>query len=150
MTITELKQRAGSELGVSSWRSLSQADVDAFAHVTGDQQWIHTDPARAAASPFGATIVHGYFTLSLAPVLLDELLPMDSFAMAVNYGLDKLRFPAPLPVGGRVRMGAHLDRVDEFEGGATLMITLTFERERGDKPVCVAQALYRVFEDNAQ
>jgi acyl dehydratase len=143
-SIDELEALIGSELGVSSYRDLAQADVDAFAEVTGDHQWIHTDPERAAATLFGGTIVHGYYTLSLAPVMLAEVLDLERFAMAVNYGLDKLRFPAPLPVGERVRMRVALEAVDPIPGGATLTLGLTFERPDGDKPVCVARALYRV------
>ncbi len=126
---------------------MSQAAIDAFADATGDDQWIHTDPERAAATPFGGTIAHGYYTLSLAPALLSEVVSLERLAMAVNYGLDKLRFPAPLPVGDRVRMRVRLERVDEFPAGATLVLTLTFERAGGGKPVCVAEALYRVFEE---
>jgi acyl dehydratase len=146
ITIDDLRARTGEELGMSAWREVSQADVDAFADVTGDHQWIHTDPQRAGASPFGGTIVHGYFTLALAPVLLDEVMPLHRFAFAVNYGLDRLRFPAPLPVGAQVRMRVRLDRVEEFEGGATLTLTLAFERSGGDRPVATAQVLYRVFD----
>ncbi|HWF25336.1 MAG TPA: MaoC family dehydratase [Solirubrobacteraceae bacterium] len=146
-TIEELRARAGEELGASEFRAVTQEQVDGFAALTGDHQWIHTDPERARSTPFGGTIVHGYFTVALAPVLLAEVLPLDGFAMALNYGLDKLRFPAPLPVGERVRMHVRLDDVQVIPtGGATLALTLTFEREGADKPVCVASALYRVFE----
>jgi acyl dehydratase len=146
-TIDELRPLVGQELGASELRAVTQEQVDEFAAVTGDRQWIHTDPARAANTPFGGTIVHGYFTLALAPVLLAEVLPLNGFAMGVNYGLEKLRFPAPLPVGERVRMRVRLDEVQDIPGeGATLTLTLSFEREGADKPVCVAVALYRVFE----
>jgi acyl dehydratase len=144
-SIAALEELAGSELGASAYHEVSQETIDAFADATGDQQWIHTDPARAATGPFGATIAHGYYTLSLAPVLLDEVLDLGGFDMAVNYGLDKLRFPAPLPVGDSVRMRVALAAVERFDGGATLRLDLTFERPDGGKPVCVAQALYRVF-----
>jgi acyl dehydratase len=146
--IEELRGRLGEELGVSSWHDVTQQEVDGFAEVTGDRQWIHTDPERARMSPFGGTIAHGYYTLSLAPALLAQVLPLDGFAIAVNYGLEKLRFPAPLPVGDRVRMRTRLDRVEEFPGGATLVLTLTFETAHGGKPACVAQALYRVIEED--
>jgi acyl dehydratase len=146
VTIDALRARVGTELGVSGYRDVSQAAVNAFADATGDHQWIHTDPERAAKTPFGGTIAHGYYTLSLAPMLLAEVLPLDGFGMAVNYGLDKLRFPAPLPVGKRVRMRVGLDAVDEIPGGAQLNVKLTFECEGAEKPVCIAQALYRVFE----
>jgi acyl dehydratase len=136
-----------TDLGASSWHRVTQDAVDAFAEVTGDRQWIHTDPARARQTPYGGTIAHGYYTLALAPALLAEVFPLDGFAMAVNYGLDKLRFPAPLLVGDRVRLRAQLDRRQEMNDGALLALTLTFEREAGGKPVCVAQTLYRVVED---
>jgi acyl dehydratase len=146
-SVADLKANLGEELGVSGWHDVTQAEVDAFAEATGDRQWIHTNPERARTTPFGGTIAHGYYTLSLAPALLAEVVALDRFAMAVNYGLDKLRFPAPLPVGDRVRMRARLDGVDEFPGGATLALTLAFERAGGDKPVCVAEVLYRVVEE---
>jgi acyl dehydratase len=129
-SIDQLKPLVGEELGVSDWHQVTQRRIDEFADVTGDRQWIHTDPERAQTTPFGGTIAHGYYTLSVAPSLLAQVLAFDGFAMAVNYGLEKLRFPAPLPVGDRVRMRARLDRVDEFPGGATLVMTLTFERAR--------------------
>jgi acyl dehydratase len=137
-----------SDLGASSWHPVTQEDVNAFADATGDRQWIHTDPERAGGTPFGGTIAHGYYTLSLAPALLGELFDFGSYAMAVNYGLDKLRFPAPLPVGDRVRLRARLDRSEPVDDGTMLAFTLTFEREGGGKPVCVAQTLYRVVEDS--
>jgi acyl dehydratase len=143
----DLNTRAGAELGTSSWQLVTQEAIDAFADLTGDRQWIHTDPERASRTPFGGTIAHGYYTLALAPTLLAEVLPLDEYAMAVNYGLDKLRFPAPLLVGDRVRLRVRLDRVDASDDGATLALTLTFEREAGGKPACVAQTLYRVVED---
>jgi acyl dehydratase len=136
-----------SDLGASSWHPVTQEAVDAFAEATGDRQWIHTDPERASTTAFGGTIAHGYYTLALAPALLGELFDFDTYAMAVNYGLDRLRFPAPLPVGDRIRLRAQLDRTDRVEGGAMLAFTLTFEREGGGKPVCVAQTLYRVVEE---
>jgi acyl dehydratase len=105
-SVADLKANLGEELGVSGWHDVTQAEVDAFAEATGDCQWIHTNPERARTTPFGGTIAHGYYTLSLAPALLAEVVALDRFAMAVNYGLDKLRFPAPLPVGDRVRMRA--------------------------------------------
>jgi acyl dehydratase len=133
-----------SDLGASSWHPVTQEEVNAFADATGDRQWIHTDPECAGGTPFGGTIAHGYYTLSLAPALLGELFDFGSYAMAVNYGLDRLRFPAPLPVGDRVRLRA---RLDSTQRGAMLAYTLTFEREGGGKPVCVAQTLYRVVEE---
>ena len=144
--LKELARRAGSEIGVSDYVSVAQETVDAFAEVTGDRQWIHCDPVRAAGSPFGGTIVHGYLTLALAPVLLDQVLPLGGYAMAVNYGLDKLRFPAPLPVGEQVRMRVTLDAVNPIPNGAALSLSLIFERPAGGKPVCAANVIYHVYE----
>jgi acyl dehydratase len=149
LSIDQLKSRIGDELGVSDWHEVTQEAINAFADATLDHQFIHVDPERARATPFGGTIAHGYYTLSLAPHLLDQIVSFEEFAMGVNYGLDKLRFPAPLPVGESVRVRATLDRVDEFDGGAQLAFTLTFERSGGGKPVCVASVLYRVYTGGA-
>ena len=111
-TVADLKDWVGKEVGVSDWREVTQEEVDLFARATGDRQWIHTDPERAEReSPYGGTIVHGYFTLSLAPMLRAEIVDVEKKKMTINYGLNKLRFPAPLPVGKRVRMRAKLDSV---------------------------------------
>jgi acyl dehydratase len=142
--IAELRTHTGEELGVSDWLTVTQAMIDEFANATGDHQWIHTDPARAVNTPFGGTIAHGYFTLALIPQLLDQVFPLDRFGMVVNYGLDKLRFPSPLPSGGRIRVRARLDRVDTVAGGASVALTLVVEGDGIDKPICVANALYRV------
>ena len=144
--LDELASRAGTVLGASDYVTITQDTVDAFGEITGDRQWIHTDPARAAFSPFRGTIAHGYLTLALAPALLDQVLPLDAFAMTINYGLDRLRFPAPLPVGEPVRLRVKLDAVEPIPGGATLHLTLRFESPSVVKPVCVANALYRVYE----
>ena len=143
--IDELKTRVGDELGVSDWRDVTQADIDKFAEVTGDDQWIHVDPERAKDTPFGGTIAHGYFTLSLAPVFSYELFEMTGVAMGINYGTNKVRYPSPLPVGARVRMRMTLQDVQDMPGGAQTTMLLTFEREGGDKPVCVAETLSRVY-----
>ncbi len=143
--IDELKSRVGDELGVSEWREVTQADIDRFAEVTGDDQWIHVDPERAKDTPFGGTIAHGYFTLSLAPVFSYELFELTGVAMGINYGANKVRFPAPLPVGSRVRMRMTVQDVSDIPGGAQLTMLLTFERDGGDKPVCVAETLSRVY-----
>ena len=143
--LDELKQAEGDELGVSDWHRITQADIDAFADVTGDHQWIHVDPERAKDTPFGGTIAHGYFTLSLAPRFNEQILKMDGFAMAINYGLNKVRFPAPVPVDSQVRMRARLAELSEIPGGAQMIMELTFEREGGEKPVCVAETLARVY-----
>ncbi len=141
--MTELKE--GAEFGPSSWIDVPQEKIDAFAEATGDHQWIHVDPERAAAGPFGTTIAHGYLTLSLLPQFTFELLSISDSAMGVNYGLDRVRFPAPLPVGTKVRMVAKVAAVEDIPGGAQLRLELTFEREGGDKPVCVAESLARVY-----
>jgi acyl dehydratase len=144
--LEELKAAEGEELGVSGWHQVGQDDIDAFADVTGDHQWIHVDPERAKDTPFGSTIAHGYYTLSLAPKLTEEVLKMEGFAFAVNYGLNKVRFPAPLNVDSKVRMRARLAELSEIPGGAQMIMELTFEREGGEKPVCVAQSVVRVYE----
>ena len=144
--LEELKQAEGDELGVSGWHQVTQKDIDAFAEVTGDHQWIHVDPERAKETPFGSTIAHGYYTLSLAPKLTDEVLTMKGFAFAVNYGLNKVRFPAPVPVDSKVRMRAKLAELESIPGGAQMIMELTFERDGGEKPVCVAQSVVRVYE----
>ena len=144
--LQELEQAVGEELGVSGWHSVSQKDIDAFADVTGDHQWIHVEPERAKETPFGGTIAHGYYTLSLAPMLTDEVLEMKGFAFAVNYGLNRVRFPAPVPVDSKVRMRAKLAEFEAIPGGAQMIMELTFERDGGEKPVCVAQSVVRVYE----
>jgi acyl dehydratase len=143
--IDELRQAEGETLGTSEWHEVTQEAVDAFADVTGDHQWIHTDPSRAADTPFGGTIAHGYYTLALAPMLSEQILTLQGFAFAVNYGLNKVRFPAPLPVGDRVRLTTRLLDVEDVQGGAQITLELTFEREGGDEPVCVAESLARVY-----
>jgi acyl dehydratase len=143
--LDELKRAAGDELGASGWHEVTQQAIDAFADVTGDHQWIHVDPERARGTPFGGTIAHGYYTLSLAPMLTQQIFALEGFAFAVNYGLNKVRFPAPLPVGSRVRLRARLKALEDVPGGAQITTELTFEREGGDKPVCVAESLARVY-----
>ena len=142
----EIKAHVGEELGVSDWHEVTQEDVNRFAEVTGDDYWIHIDVERAKKeSPFGGTIAHGYYTLSLAPMFTEQILALEGFAFAVNYGLNKVRFPAPLPVGSRVRMHAQLKALEDVPGGAQMTVEVTFEREGGDKPVCVAEMLTRVY-----
>jgi acyl dehydratase len=143
--IGELQARVGEELAVSDWHEVTQEAIDAFAEVTGDDQWIHIDPERARETPFGGTIAHGYYTLSLAPMFSYRMLDLQGFAFGVNYGLNRVRFPAPLPVGDRVRMRMTLSKVDEVEGGAQITMLLTFERDGGEKPVCIAESLSRVY-----
>jgi len=143
--LDDLETRAGEELGASEWVHVTQEAIDAFADVTGDHQWIHTDAVRAAASPFGGTIAHGFYTLALGAGLLGEVVDLERFPVAINYGLDKVRFPAALPVGARVRMRVPLDRLDRQPDGAMLAFTLTFEGEGIRKPVCIARSLVRTF-----
>ncbi len=143
--LEEMRARVDEELGVSDWHEVTQADVDRFADVTGDDQWIHTDPQRATQTPFGGTIAHGYYTLALHPMLAKQIVAIEGFAFAVNYGLNKVRFPAPLPVGNRVRMRATLVGVEDVLGGAQITMRLTFEGEGALKPVCVAEQLTRVY-----
>ena len=144
--IEALKARVGEHLGHSDWHDVTQDQVDRFADATGDHQWIHVDPERAKSSPFGGTIAHGYLTLSLAPSLIREVLQVDGVRMGVNYGLNKLRFPAPVPVGSKLRVGVRLAAVDDVGGGGVqVTIDATFEVEGEEKPVCVAQILSRYY-----
>ena len=119
--------------------------MNLFADATGDHQWIHVDPERAKAGPFGGPIAHGYLTLSLAPALLPEIMTVHGFSMAVNYGCEKVRFPSPVPVGSKLRASFEVQSVDEFEGGAQVTMAATVEREGGDKPVCVAEVVFRYY-----
>jgi acyl dehydratase len=141
----ELKAAKGEELGTSEWHELDQDAVNAFADVTGDHQWIHIDTERAKDTPFGGTIVHGYFTLSLAPVLGAEIVSFSGFDFVLNYGLGKVRFPAPLPVGSKVRASGRITEVEDVAGGVQVTQVMTFEREGGEKPVCVAETLARFY-----
>jgi acyl dehydratase len=143
--IPALKQLVGEELGVTDWRGISQQKVNAFADLTDDHQWIHVDVERARQSPFGGTIAHGFLTVALAPSFMDELFAVSDVSFGLNYGLDRVRFPSPLPVGSRVRMRATLASADEITGGLQTKMVLTFEIEDGDKPVCVAESLGRFY-----
>ena len=143
--IDELKAKVGEELGVSDWHEVTQEEIDAFADATGDDQWIHVDPDRAAQSPFGSTIAHGLYTLGLGPRFTYEAYAVEGFAFGVNYGYDRVRFPAPLPVGQKVRMRAELIDVQDVQGGVQITTKATFETENGDKPVCVAESLARLY-----
>ncbi|MEZ0293239.1 MAG: MaoC family dehydratase [Solirubrobacteraceae bacterium] len=143
--LEELRRAEGDELGTSGWHEVTQSAINDFADVTGDHQWIHVDIERAKETPFGGTIAHGYYTLSLAPMFMEQTFALEGFAFAVNYGLNRVRFPAPLPVGSRVRMHAKLKDLEDIPGGAQMTVEVTFEREGGDKPVCVAETLARVY-----
>jgi len=143
--LDEVKAHVGQELGISDWHDVTQEDIDKFAAVTGDHQFIHVDPERAKLTPFGGTIAHGYYTLSLAPMFSYAMFSIEGFAFGINYGLNKVRFPSALPVGSRVRMRAKLLSVTDIPGGAQISTELTFERDGGEKPVCVAESLSRVY-----
>jgi acyl dehydratase len=143
--IDDIKARVGQELGISDWLEVTQAEIDKFAEATGDHQWIHVDVDKASQTPFGGTIAHGYYTLSLAPRFSYELYTIENVAFALNYGANKVRFPSPLKVGAKVRMRATLSNVEDVAGGVQITTTCTFETEGGEKPVCVAETLTRVF-----
>jgi acyl dehydratase len=133
----------GQEL-VSDWFAIEQERIDEFARATDDPQWIHTDPVRAAEGPFGATIAHGFLTLSLVVPLFEQALPtLDGYRLSVNYGLNRVRFPAPVPAGSRVRARFVVEDVEEVSGGEQARVAATIEREGQEKPVCVAEALFR-------
>ena len=145
-TIAELPSLKGQELGQSNWFEVTQDRVDTFAEATGDHQWIHVDVERAKAeSPFGGPIAHGYLTLSLLVPLFAQVLVVTDTAMGVNYGLNKVRYPSPVPVGSRVRLTATLKDVSPFTGGLQLTFTAVMEREGSEKPACIAEPVYRYY-----
>lgn len=145
--IAGLKELVGQHLGYSDWLEITQERVNLFADATGDHQWIHVDPERARReSPFGGPVAHGYLTISLAPLLLPQIMTVTGIKMGVNYGINKLRFPAPVPVGAKLRAGATLAGVDDIAGGAQVTMDVTFETDGSDKPSCVAQVVYRYYE----
>ena len=145
--ITELKELVGQHLGYSDYMEITQERVNLFADATGDHQWIHVDVDRAnAESPFGGPIAHGYLTLSLGPVLVPQVVRVDGIKMGVNYGCEKVRFPSPVPVGSKVRMGAELLSADDIAGGAQVSMRFTFEVEGAPKPSCVADIIFRYYE----
>ena len=142
----ELKSSVGKDLGTSSWVTVEQDRIDKFAEATGDHQWIHVDPERAAEGPFGTTIAHGYLTLSLIPVLVKECYSIEGgIRMAVNYGSDKVRFPAPVPVGSTIRATAELVSVSEVTEGVQAVIRVTISGKDGGKPHCVADTITRFY-----
>ncbi|MRH92404.1 dehydratase [Nocardia sp. SYP-A9097] len=140
-TPADLLGRAGQLLGASDWIEIIQPQVDLFAEATGDHQWIHTDPRRAAAGPFGGTIAHGYLTLSLAPVVIAEVLEIRGLTAALNYGLNKVRFPAPVPVGSKVRAMVTLVAAQQKPSGVEAVFGLTYEIDGGTRPACVADVV---------
>jgi acyl dehydratase len=145
-TMAEVPGLVGQELGTSDWHEVTQEHVNQFAEATGDHQWIHVDVERAKAeSPFGGPIAHGYLTLSLLAPLSSQVLVVTDTVMGVNYGLNKVRFPAPVPVGSKVRLSATLKTVEEVAGGLQLTLAAVIEREGGDKPVCIAEPVYRYY-----
>lgn len=138
------RELVGRTLGTSGWAEITQDRVNKFADATGDHQWIHTDVERATREgPFGGPIAHGYLTLSLIPMFLPQIVEIRGFAMGVNYGCEKVRFPAPVPVGSRLRGTATVDNVVEISGGIQLQITVTIHIEANEKPACVATILVR-------
>jgi len=141
--LAELQRLQGQILGVSDWTTVDQARIDQFAAVTGDDQWIHVDAQRAGAGPFGATIAHGHLTLSLLPVLVRTAFAIGDVRMTVNYGLNRVRFPAPVPVGSRLRGHFKLMTYEPIEDGAQIVVEVTIEREGRTKPVCVAESVAR-------
>ena len=142
-TIAELKDLVGQEVGVSDWITVTQERIQLFADATNDHQWIHVDVERAKSGPFGATIAHGFFTLSLLPEMAASAFTVREARMGVNYGLNKVRFPAPVPSGSRLRGHFKLVGYEPLEGGAQITVQVTMEREGSDKPVCIAESLSR-------
>lgn len=141
--LQELTAAAGTELGTTAWMDIDQKRIGLFAEATGDHQWIHTDPARAVDGPFGGTIAHGLLTLSLLPVLLNQLYRVDNVSMAVNYGLDKVRFPSPVPVGSRLAATARIASVESLEGAAQAKFVTTISLDGVDKPASVIESIIR-------
>jgi acyl dehydratase len=144
--IEELQSRLGQELGVSDWHAVSQDDIDCFAAVTGDRQWIHTDVELAKSGPFHGTIAHGFYTLALIPMLMGQVLSLHGFGFVINYGLNTVRFPAPLPVGDRVRLRLSLEAISSWPGSSDITLLSSLECPSQEKPVCVAESVVRVFD----
>jgi len=135
----ELHAVANTRIGYSSWHTLTQEKIDAFADATGDHQWIHVDPSRAADGPFGATIAHGHLLTSMIPMLVWEVYVVDGVRMGINYGSNKVRFPAAVPVGSRIRAAVEIADVETVPSGVQVVTAVTIERENADKPVCIAE-----------
>ncbi|MGI4846564.1 MAG: MaoC family dehydratase [Janthinobacterium lividum] len=145
MSLDTLAGRVGEEIGYSEWFLVTQENVDLFARATGDMQWIHVDVQRCKTqSPYGGTIAHGLYTLSLLPALMGAACDFSAMKLVINYGFNKVRFPAVVPVGSRVRASFVLVSIDPVETGAQLVIAVTVEREHGDRPVCVAESVLRI------
>ena len=144
-TVAELKALVGSQIGTSDWVGIDQARIDQFAAVTGDDQWIHVDPVRAAAGMFGSTVAHGFLTLSLLPLFIRSSHKVNGARMSVNYGLNRVRFPSPVPVNSRLRAHFKLMSFEPIEGGVQLITEVTVEREGQAKPACVAESVGRLY-----
>ena len=143
-SLAQIKACVGQEVAVSDWETITQDRIDKFADATGDHQWIHIDPQRAAEGPFGATIAHGFLTLSLLPMFFGRTIVMRDVKMGVNYGLNRVRFTAPVPVGSEVRARMKLLACDDIpDNGAQMVWEITFERKGADRPVCVAESISR-------
>lgn len=143
--LDELKAAVGEHLGTSDWVVVDQARIDQFAEATGDHQWIHVDPEKAKDGPFGTTIAHGYLTLSIIPMLNWQAYKVEGVRMGVNYGLNKVRFTSPVPVGSRVRSSTELAEVTDVPGGVQMVARVTVEIEGGEKPACVAETVSRLY-----
>jgi acyl dehydratase len=139
--ISGFEAHVGEHLGFSGWREVTQREIDLFADATGDHQWIHVDPERAASGPYGRTIAHGYLTLSLVPILVKQIYQITGLSMQVNYGVDKLRFPAPVPVESRIRAGAELIKVERNDRGGRATVRVTVEVEGSGRPACVVDTI---------
>lgn len=139
----ELLATSGSSLGRTAWMTVTQDRIDTFADATDDHQWIHCDPARAAEGPFGSTIAHGYLTLSLLVPLIEEVLVIEGKTTSINYGLEKVRFPAPVPVGARIRLVATMAEATPIDAGVQVLVDCVVERDGSDRPVCVARVVLR-------
>lgn len=144
--VDQLNQYRGKKLGYSAWHKVTQEQINKFADATGDHQWIHIDQEAAKQGPFGTTIAHGYLTLSLLPMLLPEVIEVENVGMAVNYGINKLRFPAPVPSNSEVRLSASISEVDKFEGGVQVEMEVAIETRDNQKPSLVGQILFRYYQ----
>ena len=141
----DLLDAVGQHLGFSEWLQIDQERIDQFADATGDHQWIHVDPVKAAEGPFGSTIAHGYLTLSLANMFLPQIMRVNNTSMGVNYGCEKVRFPAAVPVGSRVRGGGEVISAEQVKGGVQVVVRMTIEIEGGERPACVIDTISRFF-----
>ena len=141
----DLLDAVGKHLGFSDWEAVDQQRIDQFANATGDHQWIHVDPEKAADGPFGKTIAHGYLTLSMANLFLPQVMQVDNTSMGVNYGCEKVRFPSPVPVGSRIRGGGEVMSAEEVKGGIQVVVRMTIEIEGADRPACVVDTISRFY-----